>query len=64
MAYDPTIYAGCAEHYLRGRPPYSSDPVPTLVARLGARGGRLLDVGAGPGSVAHALRPLFRDIGG
>ncbi len=63
MPYDPTTYTGCAEHYLRGRPPYSHDLVQVLAARLGdLAGGELLDVGAGTGAVAHALRTLFDRI--
>jgi SAM-dependent methyltransferase len=63
MPYDPAIYSGCAEHYLRGRPPYSHDLAPALAARLGTLvGGQLLDVGAGTGAVAHALRTLFSRI--
>lgn len=63
MTCDPSIYSGCAEHYVRGRPPYSRALAPMLAAHLGpSAGGRLLDVGAGPGSLAHALRSLFSEI--
>lgn len=56
MTYDPTIYKGSAAHYARGRPPYSTDLVPTLVAEAGLdRASRLLDVGCGPGVLALAL---------
>jgi len=58
MAYDPTIYLGAASFYARGRPPYSAELVATLEREVGlARGGRLLDVGCGPGVLTVELAP-------
>jgi len=62
MRYDPTIYRGSARHYCNGRPPYSAD----LVAVLGRElplglGGRLLDVGCGPGVLTLELAGHFSE---
>jgi SAM-dependent methyltransferase len=58
--YDPTIYAGAARHYLRGRPPYSAQLADVLAAELGLDGtGHLVDVGCGPGVLAVELAPLY-----
>jgi SAM-dependent methyltransferase len=63
--YDPTIYLGAAEHYRRGRPPYSPELEDTLVRELGLDGrGRLLDVGCGPGVLTVRLAPLFEEAVG
>lgn len=59
MATGPDAFAGCAEHYLLGRPPYSTRLGPDLAADLGLdRTGVLLDVGSGPGVVAAHLAPF------
>jgi len=60
--YDPTLYAGSAPHYRRGRPPYSPQLEATLVGELGLDGrGRLLDVGCGPGILTLRLAALFEE---
>lgn len=63
MEYDPSQFAGTAPYYLRGRPPYSADLCRTLVHELGLDGtGTLVDVGAGPGTLAAELAALFERV--
>jgi SAM-dependent methyltransferase len=58
--WDKSLFAGAADHYLRGRLPYAPGFVETLQAALDLDGrGRLLDVGCGPGNVTLALAPSF-----
>jgi SAM-dependent methyltransferase len=60
VAYDPTIYLGCAAHYRRGRPAYSPELETFLTREAGLDGnGGLLDVGCGPGVLTIRLAPLF-----
>jgi len=62
VPYDPTIYLGAAEHYVRGRPPYSQSLAAVLAADLGLDGrGRLLDVGCGPGIITLQLAGWFEE---
>lgn len=59
MEYDPTQFTGTAAYYLRGRPPYSAELCSVLTDELGLDGtGTLVDVGAGPGTLAAELAPL------
>lgn len=65
MPYDPTIYAGSAAHYRRGRPPYSPELEAALTNELNLDGrGRLLDAGCGPGVLTVRLAPLFEEAVG
>lgn len=65
MVYDPTTYSGSAAHYLAGRPAYSAGLEEALTRELGLDGtGRLLDVGCGPGVLAHRLAHLFDNVVG
>jgi SAM-dependent methyltransferase len=61
--WDPTLYAGSAEFYARGRMPYPQALADVLRDELGLDGtGRLLDVGCGPGKLTIVLAPLFADV--
>lgn len=56
------MYAGSAEHYAVGRMAYPAALAAALKAELGLDGGgRLLDVGCGPGSLTLLLAPLFAE---
>jgi SAM-dependent methyltransferase len=63
VEYDPTQFAGTAQYYRRGRPPYSAHLGAVLASELGLDGtGNLLDVGSGPGTVGLQLAPLFEHV--
>ena len=63
--WDPTLFAGAAAYYTRGRLPYSSRLAEAVRSALSLDGqGRLLDVGCGPGPVALALAPVFDAVVG
>jgi SAM-dependent methyltransferase len=58
--WDPSLYAGSAAHYVRGRVPYPRELAAALVTELALDGrGRLLDLGCGPGSLTLLLAPWF-----
>ncbi len=56
-------YANAAEDYERGRLPYPG-ALESLVEAAVGRGGRLLDLGCGPGRVGLRLRGLFDELVG
>jgi SAM-dependent methyltransferase len=61
--WDPSLYAGSAAHYVRGRVPYPAALADLLVDELGLDGqGRLLDLGCGPGSLTLLLAPHFEQV--
>jgi SAM-dependent methyltransferase len=61
--FRPDAFAGTASSYARYRPPYPQSLLDDLVARTTpATGGRLLDLGCGPGRVCMALREHFTEI--
>jgi SAM-dependent methyltransferase len=63
--WDPSLYAGSAAYYVRGRVSYPRELVDALVAELALDGsGRLLDVGCGPGSLILLLAPWFEQATG
>jgi len=65
VSYDPTIYAGAAAHYRRGRPAYSPQLEAVLTEELDLDGtGRLLDAGCGPGILTVRLAHLFQEAVG
>ena len=61
--WDETLYAGSAEHYVRGRMPYPCDLGAQIVkaAQLGGAT-RALDVGCGPGSLTLLLAACVQEV--
>jgi SAM-dependent methyltransferase len=63
--WDPTLYAGSAPFYSRGRVGYPPELVEKMVATLALDGsGRLLDIGCGPGSISLMLAPQYAEVVG
>lgn len=63
--WDPTLFAGTAEHYVKGRLPYAPRLPDVLATRLDLDGrGRLLDVGCGPGTITLLLAHRFKEVVG
>jgi SAM-dependent methyltransferase len=64
-SWDPSLFAGSAAHYRRGRIPYAEGLADTIGTALRLDGsGRLLDVGCGPGVIALRLSRLFAAVVG
>jgi SAM-dependent methyltransferase len=58
-------FRGAAPYYVRGRLPYAASLADTIARALGLDGGgRLLDIGCGPGVVALRLAHLFDEVVG
>lgn len=58
--WDPSLYSGSADYYATGRMPYPPGVIEAIRQTLGLDGtGRLLDVGAGPGSLTLPLAGFF-----
>jgi SAM-dependent methyltransferase len=63
FVWDETLFQGSATYYERGRIPYSPQLAEFFASALPTDGhGRLLDVGAGPGSVALLIAHLFSEV--
>jgi SAM-dependent methyltransferase len=63
--WDPSLYAGSAAYYAKGRVAYTEELVDALVSELALDGsGRLLDVGCGPGSLTLLLARWFEQATG
>jgi SAM-dependent methyltransferase len=63
--WDETVFEGTARYYRQGRQPYAPALADALAERLHlAGGGRLLDVGCGPGTIALLFAHLFERVVG
>jgi ubiquinone/menaquinone biosynthesis C-methylase UbiE len=63
--WDESLFAGAAEYYEQGRPPYAPGLADAVAGQLELDGqGRLLDVGCGPGTVALLLAAHFQAVVG
>jgi SAM-dependent methyltransferase len=64
-SWDPTLFAGSARFYSRGRVAYPPGLSEAMIAGLALDGsGRLLDVGCGPGSIGLMLAPHYAEVVG
>ena len=63
--WDPSLYAGSASYYVRGRVAYPRALIDAVVDELRLDGtGRLLDIGCGPGSLTLPLAGWFEHATG
>jgi len=63
IRYDEKAFSGTAGYYLKYRRPYPEAMLLDLMARAGVgQEGRLLDLACGPGRIALALAPWFREV--
>ena len=63
--WDETLFRGSAAFYARGRLPYAPGMADAIAQTLALDGGgRLLDVGCGPGIIALRLAQLFAEVVG
>jgi SAM-dependent methyltransferase len=63
--WDESLFAGAAQHYVRGRMPYAQGLADATADALDLDGqGRLLDLGCGPGVVALRLARLYDEVVG
>lgn len=62
MSFAPDLYAGTAEYDARYRVPYPQAMLDELLARLGNRPERVLDLACGTGQVALALAPHVGEL--
>jgi ubiquinone/menaquinone biosynthesis C-methylase UbiE len=63
--WDASLFAGAASYYERGRYPYAPEIADVLAGALHLDGGgRLLDVGCGPGTIALRLASRFEEVVG
>ena len=61
--YDPTLFQGAADYYVRHRSRYPQELFNIIAARFHLDGkGRLLDLGAGPGLVAIPFSDRFAEV--
>jgi SAM-dependent methyltransferase len=61
--WDPTLFAGAAKHYQRGRLPYTAELADAVGRFLDLDDrGRLIDVGSGPGIVGLPLAAIFEEV--
>lgn len=63
MTSAPSLFAGTAWYYARYRLPYPDQLIRDIAEEFSLDGGgRLLDLGCGPGSVALRFHSLFEEV--